>query len=252
VLGLARHEGAAGRTSDPIVIAVPLLPRIANFDDLDPLRMEKGVRIVLVRPGEVIPSEARLVVLPGSKATMADLEFLRRQGWDVDVKAHVRRGGSVLGLCGGYQMLGRRILDPAGVEGGGEAEGLGLLDIETVLMAEKITSPTSATHVASGENVHAYEIHLGRSHGPDCERPMFMVGGRREGAGSADGRVMGTYLHGLFAADGFRGAFLAALGVSGGAEGYEARIERSLDALADHLERHLDVERILAIARART
>jgi adenosylcobyric acid synthase len=253
VLGLARREQAVSRkTSDgELVVAVPLLPRIANFDDLDPLRMEEGVRIVPVRPGEVIPAAARLVVLPGSKSTMADLEFLRGQGWDVDIKAHVRRGGSVLGLCGGYQMLGRRIVDPAGVEGGGEAEGLGLLDVETMLMAEKITSPTSATHVASGEKVHAYEIHLGRSHGPDCERPVFSVGGRREGARSADGRVAGTYLHGLFAADGFRRAFLAALGTAGGTEGYEARIERSLDTLADHLETHLDVERILAIARAR-
>ncbi|MCC6981909.1 MAG: cobyric acid synthase [Bauldia sp.] len=252
VLGLARADEATETSAGEIVVAVPLLPRIANFDDLDPLRMEPGVRIVPVRPGEAVPAETRLVVLPGSKSTIADLRFLREQGWDVDIKAHVRRGGAVLGLCGGYQMLGRRILDPAGVEGGGEAEGLGLLDVETVLMAEKITSPTSAVHVASGEAVHAYEIHLGRSFGADCERPMFMVGGRREGASSADGRVAGSYLHGLLAADGFRRAFLASLGaVEAAGLGYEARIDAVLDALADHLERHLDVEQVLRIARSR-
>ena len=228
---------------------MPMLPRIANFDDLDPLRMEPNLRIVLVRPGEPIPSETRLVILPGSKATIADLRFLREQGWDIDIRAHVRRGGAVLGLCGGYQMLGRRILDPAGVEGGGEAEGLGLLDVETILEAEKVTSPTSARHIASGEAVHAYEIHLGRSYGPDCERPLFAIGSRGEGAISTNGRVIGTYLHGLFAADGFRRAFLKSLGARSAAR-YEERVEGALGALADHLAEHLDVERILAIARA--
>jgi adenosylcobyric acid synthase len=252
--GLQAETSASEKREDTgeMVIAVPLLPRIANFDDLDPLRLEPGVRVALVRPGEAIPAEARLVILPGSKSTVADLGFLRAEGWDIDIKAHLRRGGSVLGLCGGYQMLGRRIHDPAGIEGGGSAEGLGLLDVETLLMAEKVTSPTSAQHVASGQPVHAYEIHLGRTYGPDTERPMFAIGGRGEGAIGRDGRVSGTYLHGLFTADGFRRAYLAGLGAAVGddAPGHEARIEAALDALADHLESHLDVERILAIARA--
>ena len=254
VLGLADGGTSAGKNGDAeIVIAVPLLPRIANFDDLDPLRLEPGVRIVLVHPGETIPAAARLVVMPGSKSTLADLAFLRAEGWDTDIKAHVRRGGFVLGLCGGYQMLGRRILDPAGIEGASDpVEGLGLLDVETMLMAEKITTPTSARHLASGETVHAYEIHLGRTYGADCERPMFAIGERKEGASSASGNVLGSYLHGLFAADGFRRAFLASLGASVGAgTGYEARVDAALDALADHLDRHLDVEEILRIARSR-
>jgi adenosylcobyric acid synthase len=179
---------------------------------------------------------------------MADLAFLRAQGWDIDLHAHLRRGGRVLGLCGGYQMLGKRISDPAGVEGGGVTPGLGLLDVETMLEAEKITSPTTARHMASGEKVHGYEIHLGRTFGPDCARPLFAVGRRPEGAISADGQVSGTYLHGIFAADGFRAAFLAALGTSSAAR-YEAEIENAIDAVADAVEGHLDLDRVLRIAR---
>ncbi len=129
----------------PVVIAVPMLPRIANFDDLDPLRMEPGVSVRLVQPGEALPV-ADLVLLPGSKSTISDLAFLRAQGWDIDIAAHVRRGGRVLGLCGGYQMLGKRIADPDGVEGTpGTVDGLGLLDVETVLTADKTTTPCRGT-----------------------------------------------------------------------------------------------------------
>lgn len=240
--------GGAHRGGGKVVVLC--YPRIANFDDLDPLKAEPGVELVMLRPGLAIPGDAAVVVLPGSKATMADLAFLRGQGWDVDLLAHRRRGGRVLGLCGGYQMLGVRLSDPEGVEGGPrEMAGLGLLAVETAMGAEKRLAVVEGVHHATGEAVAGYEIHLGRTEGADCGRPFARIGGRSEGAVSADGLVAGTYLHGLFAADGFRRAWLAALGLAPGAGGYEDGVETVLDALADHLEANLDVDALLALAR---
>jgi adenosylcobyric acid synthase len=233
------------------VIAVPVLARIANFDDLDPLGMEPGVKLVFVRPGEPIPGNADVVILPGSKSTVGDLAFLRTQGWDIDIKAHVRRGGHVLGLCGGYQMLGRTIADPEGIEGpAATVEGLGLLDISTVMIADKSTRLVQGIHSATGTPVEGYEIHLGRSEGRDCERPVVTIDGRPDGASTADGRVQGTYVHGLFTGDVFRKAWLAHLGIASSLA-YASQIESALDALADHLEAHLDIDAILSIARSR-
>jgi len=233
-------------------IVVPRLPRIANFDDLDPLVAEPGVIIDLAAPGRPLPL-ADLILLPGSKATLADLATLRREGWDIDIAAHVRRGGHVLGVCGGYQMLGRRIADPAGREGAaGAADGLGLLEVETVLGAEKVLAEARGSELASGLPVRGYEMHLGCTQGPGTARPMLRLEGREDGAVSADGRVAGCHLHGLFAADAFRRAFLARLGSAGDtALDYEARVEATLDALAAHLEANLDVDRLLEIAGAR-
>jgi adenosylcobyric acid synthase len=232
-----------------IKIAVPLLPRIANFDDLDPLRLEPAVELVLVRRGTPLPRDADLVILPGSKATLADLAFLRAQGWDIDILAHRRHGGHVLGLCGGYQMLGRQIADPEGQEGTpGDMPGLGLLDVATVLGGDKQLVAAGGREIAGGAEVRGYEMHLGLTEGPGSARPMLDLGGRPDGAVSTDGRVAGCYLHGLFACDAFRHAFLARLGGCGSAA-YEARIESVLDALADHLERHLDLAALLAAAR---
>jgi adenosylcobyric acid synthase len=232
------------------VIAVPVLARIANFDDLDPLGMEPGVKLVFVRPGEVIPANADVVILPGSKSTIGDLAFLRAQGWDIDIKAHVRRGGHVLGLCGGYQMLGQTIADPDGIEGpAATVDGLGLLDIATVMSADKSTRLVQGIHSVTGAPIEGYEIHLGRSEGRDCARPVVTIDGRPDGASTADGRVQGTYVHGLFTGDAFRKAWLANLGITS-TLAYEAQIESALDALADHLEVHLDIEAILNIARS--
>jgi adenosylcobyric acid synthase len=242
---------ATKQTRVAIRIAVPLLPRIANFDDLDPLRAEPAVDLVMVRPGQPLPRDAALILLPGSKATLADLAFMRQQGWDVDISAHHRHGGHVLGICGGYQMLGRRIADPEGHEGPpGEAAGLGLLDVETELHAKKQLAEASGVEIASGAAVRGYEMHLGETAGPDhAARPMLDLGSRCDGAVGAGGRVMGCYLHGLFASDPFRHAFLARLG-GDGSLAYEATIENTLDGLADHLERHLDLGALLAAARA--
>jgi adenosylcobyric acid synthase len=225
-------------------------PRIANFDDLDPIAQEPGVRLTLLRPGQPIPGDAALVILPGSKSTRADLGALMDTGWDIDLRAHVRRGGHVLGICGGYQMLGRVVRDPEGIEGAaGDTPGLGLLQVDTVMSPDKRLTRTRAAHHATGQMLEGYEIHIGRTDGPDRARPFADVGGAPEGAVSSDGRVCGTYLHGLFQADAFRAAYLSGLGAVMGPRNHAAGVEVALDALADHLEAHLDVAGLLALAR---
>jgi len=241
---------ASGPATAGTVIACLTLSRIANFDDLDPLAAEPGVRMVMVKPGQPIPAEARLVIIPGSKSTRGDLAFLRAQGWDIDLMAHVRRGGHVLGICGGYQMLGRSVADPEGIEGpAGVTPGLGLLDVETVMTPDKRLTRTRATHAASGLAVEGYEIHIGRTEGGDRARPFAFVEGAPEGAVSASGQITGSYLHGLFVADDFRAAFLNGLGVQASGRSHAADVEATLEALADHVEAHLDVEGLLALAR---
>lgn len=235
------------RHSGGFTIAVPRLPRIANFDDLDPLRAEPGVSVILVEPGQPLPRDADLVVLPGSKATRSDLAALRANGWDIDILAHHRAGGRVLGICGGYQMLGRTIADPDGIEGAaGVSRGLGLLDVQTVLTPVKQLRIEQARHAASGEAISGYHMHMGVTEGPDRARAFADVAGMSEGAGSRDGRVSGTYLHGLFAADPFRRAFLG--NAASPDLAYEDGIEQTLDDLAGHLERHLDIDALLALA----
>jgi adenosylcobyric acid synthase len=239
------------RGSGAFLIAVPHLNRIANFDDLDPLAQEPGVTLKIIKPGQPLPVEADLIILPGSKATIADLAHFRAEGWDIDLAAALRRGARVLGLCGGYQMLGREIADPEGIEGKpGSVPGLGLLDVTTVMTADKRVTETVALHPASRNVVRGYEIHLGRTEGADRARPMFTVAGQSEGAVRADGRIMGSYLHGMFTEDAFRRAFLVGLGAVPGTESYGAVVEETLDALADHLAAHVDCDRLLALAQA--
>jgi adenosylcobyric acid synthase len=226
------------------------LSRIANFDDLDPLAAEPAVRLTLLGPGRPVPGDADVAILPGSKATRADLRFLRAQGWDIDLLAHRRRGGHILGICGGYQMLGREVADPEGIEGPpGTEPGLGLLDVATVLHPEKRLALTDAVHAATGRPISAYEIHLGQTEGADRARPFAHVGGLPEGATSADGRIVGTYLHGMFRADAFRAAWLGLLGSETALASHAASVEATLDALAAHMETHLDVAGLLAAAR---
>ncbi len=226
-------------------IAVPQLSRMANFDDLDPLAQEPNVRVTMVPAGQPLPSDADLVLIPGTKSTIKDLAFFRAQGWEIDLKAHLRRGGKVLGICGGYQMLGQVIADPDGIEGpAGEVAGLGLLDVQTTMRAEKRVSEVAAVHLASGAAVRGYEIHIGSTEGADRARPMFSVAGQPEGAMSADGQVAGSYLHGLFSADTFRAAWLGESGLA-----YGAAVEAALEALADHIEAHLDIDALLGMAR---
>ncbi|MBT5666653.1 MAG: cobyric acid synthase [Rhodospirillaceae bacterium] len=236
---------------NPIRIAVPRLGRMANFDDLDPLRAENGVAVSIIQPGDVIPANTDIVLLPGSKSTRADLQALRDQGWDHDIHAHVRRGGIVVGLCGGYQMLGVRIADPHGVEGTpGETLGLGLLDIETTIGAAKTLRDITVRDPATGAAAQGYEMHMGDTTGPATARPMLDAPNNHDrGATSPNGQVMGCYVHGLFAADAYRAAFLNRVR-SGqyGRMAYESRIEITLDRLAAHLEENLEVDRLLDIS----
>lgn len=243
-------ERLASGEARALKVAVPMLGRIANFDDLDPLKAEPQVEVVFVKPGERLPADAGLVVIPGSKSTIADLLQFRENGWDTDLLAHRRRGGHVVGICGGYQMLGRVVRDPYGIEGSvTETEGLGLLDIETVMEPEKTVRNATARSLAFDAPLSGYEIHLGRTQGPDCMRPAAVVDGKQDGATSADGRVWGTYLHGLFGADEFRARFLQSLGVQGAGIDYRAEVERALDEIAAELETHLDCDAIFTLAR---
>ena len=247
---LALDAAPAEKGAARIKTAVPILPHIANFDDLDPLDAEPSVQLVRVRPGSALPGDADLIILPGSKATISDLAALRAGGFDIDIAAHMRRGGTVLGLCGGYQMLGRTLRDPDGIEGeAAEAEGLGLLDVETTLTGEKRLEPATGT-TADNAPFTGYEMHMGATAGPDCDRPFATLqGGGGEGAVSQDGRVMGTYIHGLFADDAQRSAWLARLGGAPSEIAYERSVEATLDALAVHLEAHVDIDRMLTLAR---
>jgi adenosylcobyric acid synthase len=244
VMDIATRPGGAFK------VAVPRLNRIANFDDLDPLVNEPGVTVEIIEPGRPLPGDAGLVLIPGSKSTISDLADFRSQGWDIDLSAHVRRGGHVLGICGGYQMLGREVIDEAGIEGPpGRVAGLGLLDVVTRLEPAKTLALTKALYLPSGDPVEGYEIHLGQTDGADCARAWLDLGGRRDGAASADGRIRGTYLHGLFTSDAFRAAYLAGLGAPPSSASYEDGLEATLDALAAHLEANLNIDALLAMAR---
>ncbi|WP_193748088.1 cobyric acid synthase [Leisingera sp. ANG-DT] len=243
MMDIASRQGGACK------VVVPQLERMANFDDLDPLAAEPAVTVEIVPPGRALPGDADLVILPGSKSTIGDLNYLRAQGWDIDILAHHRRGGHVLGLCGGYQMLGKTIDDPEGVDGRpGKVDGLGLLDVHTVMAGEKRVTLTEAVTRDGNLPVSGYEIHMGRTTGADCARAWLSIDGRAEGAASADGRVKGSYLHGLFSEDAFRASVLASLGHESQA-GYEDGVEEVLDALADHLERYMDLDQLMELAQ---
>ena len=234
----------------PYHVAVPVLRRIANFDDLDPLVADVAIRVTLVEAGSPLPLDADLVLLPGSKSTIADLAYFREQGWDIDLKALLRQGAKVMGLCGGYQMLGRMIHDPQGLEGqDGSVPGLGLLDVETILAPKKTVTFADGVEQSTGAEVSGYEIHLGQTEGGDCARPMIAFpDGRIDGAISNNGQVMGCYMHGLFSKDGFRSAWLEAETSKASTLVFDQVIEDGLNDLADHLERHLDLEAIARIA----
>jgi adenosylcobyric acid synthase len=245
---MALAQTRAKGVASAIRIAVPVLPHIANFDDLDPLAAEPGVSVDMVERGRPLPSDADLIILPGSKATLADLAALRTEGWDIDILAHYRQGKPVLGICGGYQMLGRSVADPDGIEGAaGEATGLGLLDVATILTPKKRLAEIAAS--VDGVPLRGYEMHIGETEGHDRVRPFL---DRGDGARSADGLAAGCYLHGLFASDPFRARYLGQLREGFASTiAYEDSVERTLDALADHLAAALDLDRLLAIAGAK-
>lgn len=235
----------------PLRVAAPMLSRMANFDDADPLKMEPEVDFQFVPPGKALPTDVDLIILFGSKSTLGDLQFMREQGWDHDIIAHNRNNGRVLGICGGYQMLGKKITDIAGIDDtAGEAEGLGLLDVETVMSSTKSVRPVAGVCASTGAEVNGYEIHVGETTGADCARPLLEIAGHPEGARSADGRVEGTYVHGLLNSDAYRQRFLRRQGKGfHTAVNYSAAVERALDSLADGLEAALDIDLLLGSSR---
>ncbi len=234
-------------TTKKILILVPKLPQISNFDDLDPLSQMPNVEVRIIKPGKPLPINADLIILPGSKSTIADLEFLYAQGWDIDIKSHLRHGGKILGICGGFQMLGKTITDPNQIESKkAKIKGLGLLDIETEITLEKSTNLVEATDL-NGNKISAYEIHLGKSTGKDMDKPMFKIDSRNLGATSKNGQVMGSYLHGIFSNDSFRQNFLN----QPAAQNYNLNIENTLDKLAEHTNKHLNIKQIMQIATSK-
>lgn len=243
-------ERGCARAKGGKLIACPILPRISNFDDLDPLKLEEGVELHMVPPGQPIPAEASLIILPGSKATLADLAALRSEGWDIDILGHHRRGGLILGLCGGYQMLGKSIADPDGLEGpASTSNGLGLLDVETTLHAYKALRPVSG--IAMGAPFQGYEMHMGQTRGPDTERPFALLSdGGSDGAVNAAGTVFGSYVHGLLADAEQRRALLSLMDVEAGGRDYGSAVELALDDIASALEEHLDIDALVALAKA--
>lgn len=235
-----------------VKVVVPMLSRIANFDDFDPLRAEPAVQFAFIPPGKVIPGDADVVILPGTKATRADLDFFRAQGWDIDLAAHVRRGGRVLGICGGFQMLGRSVSDPTGMEGvAGDTPGLGHLDVETVLTDDKVLRPVSGKLTRSDAAFTGYEIHVGRTTGEDLRRPLLSLENAPDGAVSPDGKISGTYVHGLFGTGSARGSFLAEWGAASNGSDHATIVDRLLDDIAEELERALDIKTLATIAGVR-
>jgi adenosylcobyric acid synthase len=246
---ISSTRAASPAGSGRVKIVAPLLSRIANFDDFDALAQEPAVDFSFIRPGSPLPGDANLVILPGTKATLADLAFLRAQGWDIDLLAHVRRGGRVMGVCGGYQMLGRRIADPGGIEGpASEASGLGLLEVETVLGGTKMLRAVRG-RLSRGGVFSGYEMHVGETAGPGCAAPWAILeDGTPHGAASPDGRIVGGYVHGLFAQASARGALLAELGATSDGVDQSARVDQALDEIAEVLERSLDIAALERIA----
>ena len=236
-----------------VKIVAPMFSRIANFDDFDPLQNEPDVDFAFVRPGSALPGDADLVILPGTKATLADLKFMREQGWDIDLKAHVRRGGRVLGICGGFQMLGQTVADPDGIEGPPEtAVGLGLLDVDTVLTGDKVLRPVAGKLAGDGARFEGYEIHVGRTTGAGLARPFLFIDDAADGAVSPDGKVAGTYVHGLFSQGEGRASLLGQLGARSDAAHHGDLVNVLLDEIAGDYERYLDIDAIAAIAGLKT
>ncbi|WP_422531553.1 cobyric acid synthase [Bartonella apihabitans] len=233
-----------------VKIAVPVLPHIANFDDLDPLAHESDVEIVFVRRGERFPTDSDVVILPGSKSTIADMIALRENKWDGEIIAHAKKGGMVIGICGGFQILGRKILDPDCLEGNvTEIDALGLLDMVTEIGKRKLTRNSNAIHLLSGLPLRGYEIHMGKSFGPDCRHAPLKINNVEDGAASPDGKIWGTYLHGLFSADAFRHYFIGNFGAKPDASGHFEKIDNALDKIADELEKAVDINALFRLAR---
>lgn len=236
--------------SEKLQIVIPLLPTIANFDDFDPLKQEQNIQLHFIPIGKPLPLWADVILLPGSKSTIADLKALYAAGWDIDLRAHYRKGGYILGICGGYQMLGREIIDLHGIEGQIETvTGLGLLNISTVLEKEKYLTQVKGHLTFNNAAFTGYEMHLGQTKIDDSLRPFAFFDDRRcEGCISSDSRIIGTYLHGLFHCGEARHALLALFGAKGNNRNHDEIVDKTLGQWAEHLERWLSIEDMIALA----
>lgn len=242
--GIDRRQGE--KQQRVLKVIVPVLPRISNHTDFDPLRLHPQVDLQFIRPGQPVPP-ADLIILPGSKSVRGDLAQLRARGWDKAIERHLRYGGKVIGICGGLQMLGREVHDPLGLEGAaGSSPGLGLLDYATVLEADKQLRNVAGTLHLDASPVTGYEIHAGVTTGPALAQPAIrLADGRCEGAISTDGQVLATYLHGLFEGSASCAALLRWAGLEDvQLIDYEALRERDIERLADLVDKHLDTQRL--------
>ena len=241
-LDLSLKSQKKQNNKDAYHVVVPVLRRLANMDDIDPLLADDAIRLTLVEKGQPLPLDTDMVLLAGSKSTISDLEFLRQEGWDIDIRALLRQGAKVVGLCGGYQMLGKWIEDPLGLEGAaGGVEGLGLLDVTTVLGDEKILRYVDGVEQSTGASVSGYEIHLGETNGGLAPMIRFSDG-TSDGAISSCGQVMGCYLHGIFANDDFRARWLSEVGRRSGLGDFTDKTEQVLDDLAKHIDEHIGLQ----------
>ena len=242
---LSRAPTGAGNT---LRVRVPALPRISNHTDFDALRLHPQVDFRYLGPGEDLDG-ADLIILPGSKSVRADLAWLRDQGWDTALARHLRYGGKLLGICGGFQMLGEALHDPHGLEGtAGSDPGLHWLDLHTTLALEKQLRRVQGLLTLEGAPVSGYEIHHGISQGAALQRPLAHIDNQPEGAMSADGQIIGTYLHGLFDTPTACAALLRWAGVRDvAAHNYPQLREQGITRLADMVEQHLDMQRIVAL-----
>lgn len=239
-------QGVTGQGS-LLEVVVPVLPRISNHNDFDPLRLHPGVNVRFLRdPGDV--GRADLIILPGSKHTRADLDWLKQQGWQTQIQRHLRYGGKLLGICGGFQMLGTRVMDQQGIEGEpGSSDGLGWLSMDTVLQAGKQLKHRSGQLLPGNIPIAGYEMHNGHTTGPAQSRAMLDLNGQLDGAISEDDQIMGCYLHGLFEHPEACQAILHWAGLPGKhqAVDYHAHRQRELDRLADALEEHIDLGQVM-------
>ncbi|HGM5580168.1 TPA: cobyric acid synthase [Pseudomonas putida] len=245
--GIDRRQSLKG--DRVLKVIVPVLPRISNHTDFDPLRLHPQVDLQFIGPGQPIPP-ADLIILPGSKSVRGDLAQLRDRGWDRAIARHLRYGGKLIGICGGLQMLGRQVHDPLGLEGAaGSSEGLGLFDYATVLEADKQLRNVAGVLSLEQAPVSGYEIHAGVTQGPALQQPALrLADGRADGAISADGQILATYLHGLFEGSQSCAALLRWAGLEAvEAVDYEALRERDIERLADLIEQHLDTAQLRAL-----
>ena len=236
-----------------LTISVPILSKISNFDDLDPLRNQKNININYVRPGDNIPQKTDIILLLGSKSTISDLRELRENNWDREIRMHHNNNGVVIGLCGGYQMLGKFINDNERMESSVRVtKGLELLDVETEMINSKIVTKINGTHIETNKKTVGYEIHIGRTHGKDCERPLFVIDNKYDGAQSANGRVFGTYVHGIFHNKHLIEWLFRITNKSidsNEIDDYEKILDQALNDLADHLEKHISWKSLLDLSK---